>query len=132
MLPLAIPAIASVAGSAVQAWKGVAKAKAAAQSPTLAEQPKKADFSTVLAQANSAGGSQGIQSQLAALPEVKAALASSSPGTQVKFNLSGQSLFRVSSNGTQQAIALSSASQNAVRGLTAMNPGAASSVTLTA
>jgi hypothetical protein len=132
-----------LAGSAVETWKGIANSRAAAKGKTQMQSASKADFSTLLARVNSASpaalqgqatlNQQGVQSELAALPEVRAALASSSPGTQVKFAMSGQGLSRVSPNSMQQAIALSPASQNAVRSLAAaMNSGAAPSMTLTA
>jgi hypothetical protein len=130
MLPLAIPAIASVAGSVIQAYHKAGDAKAQAQ----AQQASKVDFNKMLTNAGSAGvqNPQGIQGQLAALPEVKAALASNAPGTQVKFSMSGQGLSLISANGTQQPIALSPASQSAIRNMSAMNSGAPTSVTLTA
>ena len=137
MIPLAIPAIASVASTALETWGRVAEvnANARAQSAAKVAGAGAGDFATLMekakgvasafqAQVNGVPTQAEISKQVASLPEVKAVLNSDFPGTQVSLSVSGQNkLERVLPGGTKQEIALSPESQAVMNQLAARSGG---------
>jgi hypothetical protein len=130
MFPFAIPGITSLASSALHTWNRIAESKAAEKAqPPL-------DFQALLntvagAGSTSGSGEGGLQQGMAALPEVRGALAAAGSGTQVQFTVSPDgSLSRMLPGGGPQDIPLSAESQALFRQWNTANPGASLSVGL--
>lgn len=140
MLPLVIPAIASVASTAFETWGRVAEAQAAAKTQATARVQSPADFTAFLdktkvltANFQPALTGADLQNKLAALPEVKAMLNSDFPGAQMSLSVSPQGqITRQLPGGMKLSVVLSPESQAAVNQMVASNGGSALLVNLTA
>jgi hypothetical protein len=135
MIPLAIPAIASVASTALETWGKVAEANANARAQSVSKVQNSADFDVMMQRVKAAGTNlqnalnaaptpDEIQKQVAALPEVKAMLNADFPGTQVNVAVSGKNeLTRILPSGIKMGITLSPESQAVINQLAASSGG---------
>jgi len=130
MFPFAIPAITSLATSALQRWNRAADAQAQA-----AEASQTTDFQTLLNHAASGGKNSAgaIQQNVAALPEVQSLLASAGSGATVRLSVSRDgSLSQILPGGEKVTVPLSSQSHAVVRQWAAATPEASTAIALVA
>jgi hypothetical protein len=128
--PLAISGVTTLATTALNAWN-----RMTASSSASTTSGSKADFQALLNRASltQSTGAGSFQKGVLALPEVKAALASTQSGTPVQITLSADgSLSQSLPGGTQQGIPLSTESQAFLRQWNEANPGAFFSIPLIA
>jgi hypothetical protein len=126
--PFAINGISNLASTALHAWNRMTDSQSASavSGPT-------ADFQALLQKASStqANNGDGFPQGVAALPEVKATLASVGAGTPVQVTVSPDgSVSQILPSGEQKAISLSADSQAYVQQWNMANPGASLSIPL--
>ena len=137
MVPLLIPAVASLADTVLQNFHRTPNVQAVAQTQVdfqaLLEKTA-SDLATRLASQTQPLTAEAVKQRLGNLPEVQAAFAGVLPGQQVTFAISAEGqLSRIMPNGAKEMIVLSSQSETLVRQFAAsVNPGSGFSATLTA